>query len=128
MGLYDVVYVPIDLSKMDLLREANQGYYFVNFVEDSYAKRCFRALDGVHAGGGCGTFTEVSYARWQGKAACVARCLQKLESGQAHQELSMRLGVVPFSSGGVRISIEAWLDVPQLPSLHEVACRAAIDQ
>mmetsp|Transcript_46659 Transcript_46659/g.129863 ORF Transcript_46659/g.129863 Transcript_46659/m.129863 type:complete len:356 (+) Transcript_46659:96-1163(+) len=123
-GLYDVVYVPIDLSQMDLSHEANPGYVFVNFVEDSYAERAFRILEGFPTRG-TGRYIHVSYARWQGKAAYVARCLQKLESGQAHQELSMRLGVVPFSSSGDRISVEAWLDVPQLPSLHEVASRAA---
>jgi hypothetical protein len=31
-------------------------------------------------------------------------------------------------SSGARMSIETWLDVPQLASLHEVASLAAADQ
>lgn len=126
-GTYDLLYVPIDLSKMDLERGGNQGYYFVNFVEDSDAIRSFHILDGFTLEG-ARHYTEVSYARWQGRSAYVARCLQKLESGEPHQVLSMLLGAVPFSYSGARMSIEAWLDVPQLPSLHELASLAAADQ
>mmetsp|Transcript_28468 Transcript_28468/g.94507 ORF Transcript_28468/g.94507 Transcript_28468/m.94507 type:complete len:352 (+) Transcript_28468:126-1181(+) len=126
-GTYDLVYVPIDLVNMDIRQGSNPGYVFVNFRRRSDAECSFRILDGFDLGSTTGR-RQVRDARWQGQSAYTARCRQKLGSGEAHQLLSMQLGVVPCAENGARLSLENWLGVPQLPSLHELAASAADGQ
>lgn len=121
--MFDLIYVPIDLTKIDLQGGSNLGYFFVNFRCEDDARQSLRRLRDIPLLPSRETWA--SYADWQGQSVYLARCKQKLSSGEAHQLMGLRLGVAAFHDSGALLPLEDWLGVSDLPSLHDIGIAIA---